>query len=51
MVFDQTTHLAEGGEAYLPTLFYQLNDKGAGEIIHPPNVAETSFKQPYWMTK
>lgn len=51
MVFDQMTHLAKGGDAYLPTLFYQLNDKGEGEIVSPPNVAETSFKQPYWMTK
>jgi len=51
MVFDQTTHLAKGGDQYLPTLFYQLNEKGVGEIISPPNVAEARFKQPYWMTK
>ena len=50
MAFDPANHLAKHGDAYLPTLFYQLTDKGTGVIISPDNVAQAKFQQPYWMT-
>jgi hypothetical protein len=50
MAFDPANHLAKHGDSYLPTLFYQLTDKGTGVIISPDNVAQAKFQQPYWMT-
>lgn len=50
MAFDPTTHLAKQGDDYMPTLFYQVDDKGGKYLISPASVAQAPFKQPYWMT-
>ena len=35
MAFDQKTHLARQGDDYMPTLFYQVDDKGGKYLISP----------------
>ncbi len=50
MAFDPKTHLARQGDDFMPTLFYQVDDKGGHYLIAPAKVAQGEFKQPYWMT-
>ena len=50
IAFDPKTHLAKQGDDYMPTIFYQVDDKGGKYIISPDFVAQSPFKQPYWMT-
>jgi branched-chain amino acid transport system substrate-binding protein len=50
IAFDPKTHLAKQGDDYMPTIFYQVVDKGGKAIISPDFYAQETFKQPYWMT-
>jgi branched-chain amino acid transport system substrate-binding protein len=50
MAFDPKTHLARQGDEYIPTIFYQVVDKGGKVIVSPPQYADQKFTQPYWMT-
>jgi branched-chain amino acid transport system substrate-binding protein len=50
IAFDPTTHLARQGDDYMPTIFYQVVDKGGKAIVSPPFYADQKFAQPYWMT-
>jgi branched-chain amino acid transport system substrate-binding protein len=50
IAFDPKTHLAKQGDDFMPTIFYQVDDKGGKYLISPDFVAQSTFKQPYWMT-
>lgn len=50
IAFDPKTHLAKQGDDYMPTIFYQVVDKGGKAIVSPSFYAEQKFAQPYWMT-
>jgi branched-chain amino acid transport system substrate-binding protein len=50
IAFDPATHLARQGDDYMPTIFYQVVDKGGKAIVSPPFYADQKFAQPYWMT-
>lgn len=50
IAFDPTTHLAKQGDAYMPTVFYQVVENGGKAITSPAAYAQQPFKQPYWMT-
>jgi len=50
IAFDPKTHLARQGDDYMPTIFYQVVEKGGKTIISPDFYAQATFKQPYWMT-
>lgn len=47
--FDQVTHLAKYGDAYIPTTFYQLRDNGTRILIAPPKYAGGEFMTPPWL--
>jgi branched-chain amino acid transport system substrate-binding protein len=50
IAFDPKTHLARQGDDYMPTIFYQVVEKGGKAIVSPDFYADQKFTQPYWMT-
>ena len=46
IAFDPKTHLARQGDDYMPTIFYQVVEKGGKAIVSPPFYAEQKMTQP-----